>query len=111
MSNTETQSNGVPYASWVYEVFTLTNPEDLDQFGPFDFIEADADDAYEQKALIFLNTVISRDDSREMFWRSSSTLVLEEVEEIIKQWEDDDYTHLEAYSLLREVLFSYLDGC
>ena len=101
----------VNYASWVYEVFTLTNPEHLDEYGPFDHIEADAADAYEHKALMFLNTVISNEDSREMFWKSGSTLVLEEAEHILRQWEDDDLTHLEAYAELSLVLFDYLEGC
>tara|TARA_R110000851_G_scaffold69109_1_gene154939 strand:- start:1104 stop:1436 length:333 start_codon:yes stop_codon:yes gene_type:complete len=109
--NNKHQVNQVPYAMWVYKVFTLTNPEDLDEYGPFDHIEVDAEDAYEHKALMFLNTVISNEDSREMFWKSSSTLVLEDAEHILREWEEDDLTHLEAYAILSEVLFEYLDGC
>lgn len=103
--------NDLPYAIWVYRVFTLTNPEDLDEYGPFDHIEEDAVDAYEQKALMFLNTVISNDDSREMFINTSSSLVAEEVELILEDWKISEYTHLEAYTKLLPILFEFLDGC
>lgn len=109
--NNQHKVDGLLYASWVWRVITLTNPEELDQYGPFEHIVDGEVDAYEQKALMFLNTVLKDEETREMFINTCSSLVADEAQQILIEWEDGDLNSLEAYSKMLANLSPYLEGC
>lgn len=109
--NNQHKVDGLLYASWVWRVITLTNPEELDQYGPFDHIVKGEFDEYEQKALTFLNTVLINEETRQAFIETSSSLVVDEAEQILIDWENGTLLPMEAYSELLANLSPYLEGC
>ena len=115
MSNYMKTVEGVPYADYVWNMIYKLDEDQLDRFGPYGWGSDPV--SLEVKALMFLDTMLLSKEDRIAFEKTSSTLVVEEIEAAMVRWHEmleEGYEQKDASALyedLRETLYDYLEGC
>ena len=105
--------DGVLYANYVWEMIYDPNVEMLDRFGPYS-VEGAIDQFIEpeEKVFMFLDSMLQSGEDAELFWQTSSTLVLDEVAKYCQIWEENPQRNTkELFLELRDAMEEYMEGC
>jgi|TARA_R110001592_G_scaffold63836_2_gene195895 hypothetical protein len=105
--------DGKLYANFVWEMIYDPNVKMLDRFGPYstegvidEFIEP------EEKVFMFLDSMLQSGEDAELFWQTSSTLVLDEVAKHCQIWEENPQRDVkELFLEMRDSMEEYMEGC
>ena len=105
--------DGKLYADYVWEMIYDPNVEMLDRFGPYS--TDGAMDEYispHQKVFMFLDSMLQSGEDAELFWQTSSTLVLDEIVKYCQIWDENPQLDVEQLFLdLRDSMEEYMEGC
>lgn len=105
--------DGKLYADYVWEMIYGPNVDMLDRFGPYSLDGAmDEYISPHQKVFMFLDSMLQSGEDAELFWQTSSTLVLDEVAKYCQIWEENPQLDVEQLFLdMRNSMEEYMEGC
>jgi hypothetical protein len=110
----DTKRGKETYMRYVYDIIYYQREEELDAFGEYipgmPNVVLDA----KTKALMWLQTLLQDEKSREAMIMTSSELCVEELDDVIMLFEqahNEDSSIDVVYDRLLEVMFDFLEGC
>ena len=110
----ETKRGKEPYIRYVYDIIYYQREEQLDEFGEYISGMPNVVLGVKLKALLWLQSLLQDEKSREAMIMTSSEICVEELDDVVElfeqtQKEDGDIDSV--YDRLLEVMFDFLDGC